>query len=228
MRALEGTPFIGAFALRVAASLRRKFFSGSRAYWEGRYAAGGNSGAGSFGELARFKAEVLNDLIETHHIRSVVEFGCGDGSQLSLAKYPEYVGLDVAPSAIQLCKSRFADDATKSFFLYDPAYFVDGRGTFRRELAISLDVIYHLVEDPVFETYMQNLFGAATKLVVIYSSDTEENRHYGAHVRNRRFTDWVREHAAGWELALRIPNRFPFKGDVASGSISDFFVYRRI
>ena len=39
------------------------FWNGSRNYWENRYHAGGNSGAGSYNLLAKFKAEVINDYV---------------------------------------------------------------------------------------------------------------------------------------------------------------------
>ena len=53
-------------------------------YWENRYKNNGNSGAGSYGRLAEFKADVINNFIAENKITSVIEFGCGDGNQLSL------------------------------------------------------------------------------------------------------------------------------------------------
>src|SRR5207244_9266475 len=133
----------------------------------------------------------------------------GDGLQLSLARYPAYIGLDVSPSAIGLCKRRFADDPTKSFFLYDPQSFVDHHGLFGADLALSMDVIFHLVEDRVFELYMTHLFGAAQRYVVIYSSDSEVGASVG-YVRNRRFSPWVGQDFPQWQLIKKIYNRFPF------------------
>ena len=37
----------------------------------------------SLWEVANFKAEIINKLVEENGIDSVVEFGCGDGKQLS-------------------------------------------------------------------------------------------------------------------------------------------------
>ncbi|MBI9084342.1 MAG: hypothetical protein JEZ11_12140 [Desulfobacterales bacterium] len=72
-------------------------------YWERRYAQGGTSGAGSYGRLAEFKAEVLNTFVEERGVQNIIEFGCGDGNQLSLAKYPSYVGLDASKTAVTQC-----------------------------------------------------------------------------------------------------------------------------
>ncbi len=103
LRVLLATP-------RVAASLPDLVVPWSTAYWDSRYRHGGNSGSGSSGRLAQFKAETINRLVVEHGISSVVEFGCGDGRQLALAEYPDYVGVDVSAEAVRLCSERFVDD----------------------------------------------------------------------------------------------------------------------
>jgi SAM-dependent methyltransferase len=198
-----------------------KPFYGSEDYWIGRYREGGNSGAGSYNRLAEFKAEVLNDFVASHAIGDVIEFGCGDGNQLTLANYPSYLGFDVSPHAVEACARRFAKDTSKSFMLVH-----DYTGQ-TAQLALSLDVIYHLTEDDVYETYMRTLFGAARDYVVIYSSDEEEPQTQAAHVRHRQFSTWVRANAPGWRLLRHIPNRYPYAGDNDTGSLADFYIYGR-
>jgi SAM-dependent methyltransferase len=176
----------------------------SAAYWEKRYRSGRGSGAGSADHLARFKAEVLNDLVRTHGVRTVLELGCGDGAQLALAEYPQYIGCDVAQAAVDMCRQRFAGDPGKSFYRTG-----DLPADVAAELTLSLDVVYHLVEDAVFEAHMAELFDRATRFVAVYSSDTEEAAP-GRHVRHRRFTRWVAEHRPGWELVQKVDNPFPY------------------
>jgi SAM-dependent methyltransferase len=205
----------------------RELFPGSASYWEHRYEEGGTSGEGSYGRLAEFKAEVLNGLVRELGIESVIEFGCGDGNQLRLARYPSYVGLDVSGSAVVLCKKRFGCDGTKSFFLYDPFAFMDNRALFTADAAFSLDVIYHLVEDSVFETYMHHLFGAARRFVVVYSTDFDQERP-NYHIRHRRFTAWQSQFHPEWTLARHIPNRYPPRaGDDQVTSAAEFFLFAR-
>src|ERR1700758_4203860 len=117
---IKGIPVVGPTAGRISqlpalARARRLAFPGSAPFWESVYRKGGNSGPGSYGRLAEFKAEGLNEFVRTRNIRAVIEFGCGDGAQLKLAKYPEYVGVDVAPSSIARCSALFAQDPTKHF-----------------------------------------------------------------------------------------------------------------
>jgi hypothetical protein len=93
---------------------------------------------------------------------------------------------------------------------------------------MSLDVIYHLVEDDVFDEYMKTLFDASNRFVIIYASDTDDNRSdRESHVRHRSFTRWIRENRPGWHLIERIPNRYPYYGDYRTGSFADFFVFER-
>ena len=194
-------------------------------YWERRYQRGGTSGAGSVGPLAQYKAEILQQIVADHEISSVIEFGCGDGDQLSLANYQRYIGLDVAPMAIRTCKEKFSQDVTKSFYLFEPTCFTDHHQLFRAEMAMSLDVIYHLVEDNVYESYMQALFSAAEKLVVIYSSNQQTAERF-PHVRHRVFADWVEQNASDWTLAAHYPNPYGKNVNAEVYSPADFYVYK--
>lgn len=201
--------------------LRHAGFPGSARYWDTRYRVGGISGPGSRGAAAAFKATFLNEFVEQHDIRTVIEFGCGDGYQLSLARYPRYVGLDVSARAIAICGQLFAGDETKSFFRYEPGAFYDGAGVLRSDLALSLDVIFHLVEDDVFERYMADLFTAASRFVVVYSTNVD-GVESAVHVKHRRFTEWVALHKPGWVQSGHTANPEP---GTALEPHSDFFVF---
>ncbi len=195
-------------------------FRGSNDYWVRRYRKGRNSGGGSYGRLAEFKARVLNEFVDTHGVLQVIEFGCGDGNQLQLANYPQYLGFDISPHALDLCRTQFSGDDTREFGLTQ-----NYRGE-TAPLTLSLDVLYHLVEDEVFDAYMRRLFSASTQHVIIYSSNLAENpADQGKHVRHRRFTDWVEEHLTGWELTRHLPNIYPFEGNTREGSVADFYFY---
>jgi len=218
-KALSNLPLVGLVVPKAQRPLGAPSFN-SNMYWETRYAHGGNSGAGSYGNLAEFKAEVLNAFVKENKIHSVIEFGCGDGNQLSLAKYHSYVGLDVSKTAITLCKERFKHDQTKSFFFYDPEFFVDRAFGLGAELSLSLDVIYHLREDKIFESHLRHLFSAAQRFVIIYSTNYNHDALEGAlHVKHREFSAWVQQNLPGWTMLRRVPNRF------RCSSMAEFFIY---
>jgi len=210
---------------RCAAPLRRLSFSGSAPYWDRRYLRGGDSGAGSSGELAHYKARFVNSVIGEFGAETIIEWGCGDGQQLALAEYPRYVGLDVSAAAIRRCLQRFPQDKTKSFLAYDPSLLWDGAGFLRSDAALSLDVIYHLVEDSAFETYMTNLFLSAERLVVIYSSDLAV-ASLAPHIRYRRFSEWIAVHATEWCLVKTEINPYSTThAEDTSRTMASFFVY---
>lgn len=218
-------PFIKAWKRRQ----QKKKFKGSEQYWEDRYQAEGNSGAGSYDHLAEHKAEVINQFVIANKVNTVIEFGCGDGNQLKLATYPRYIGLDVSPTAIRICTNLFKNDPTKSFYLYNTLAFVDKAGVFKAELTMSLDVLYHLVEKEIFENYLLHLFAASNKYVIIYASDynqTEEPVHQ--HENRRKFTEFVARSIPGFKLKEVIKNKYPTEIYKEKGTLSDFFIYEKI
>jgi SAM-dependent methyltransferase len=220
-------PILGPAARAVARTpvvleLRRRFgFRDSSSYWEKRYQEGKTSGVGSYGRLAAHKAEVLNDFVAKNNVRSVIEFGCGDGTQLALAKYQSYVGVDVAQGSIDLCEKRFASDTTKRFYLIGRVPPDLGRF----DLALSLDVVYHLVEDHIFEAYMRSLFEHAGRYIIIYSSN-KVGPSGVPHVRHRLFTKWIETNAPQWKQIGFIPNKYPEDPKQPDGtSFADFYIF---
>jgi len=203
---------------QIISALRRLRYPGAGAYWEKRYARGGDSGPGSAGRLAAYKAETVNRFVRERGVGSVVEFGCGDGRQLRLADYPAYAGLDISESAVERCRSLFAGDLSKRFETYRPEDFdpLD----FQADMALSMEVIFHLTEEDTYNLYMRHLFAAARHWVVIFSSDRADTKNVlFPHFRQRRFSDDI---PPGWSLRERLPNPH---SDI---SISEFFFYEKV
>ena len=224
-RLIKRIPIVAPLARRVRDLLFPPTkFETSGQYWEERYAAGGDSGDGSYDRLAAFKAEILNEFVAANDVRSVIEFGCGDGAQLVQAEYPSYVGVDVSESILRKCRDRFSGDTTKSF--YHSSNRQGWEGSY--DLAMSLDVIYHLIEDEVFDEYMRNLFSNSQHFVAIYSSDKEDDTNY-AHVRHRVFSRWIESNLSDWSLREKIDQRYPL-GSVRDGgpaSFADLYFYEK-
>lgn len=221
-RSIRGLVFIPFLGKRKRKNDEHGQFQGSEQYWIQRYASGRTSGIGSYGKLAEFKADVLNSFVKEKDIRSVIEYGCGDGSQLKLAEYMHYIGFDISPKAISLCKFTFKRERNKVFKM------IDNYAGETADLSLSLDVIYHLVEDQVFESYMQRLFKSANRFVVIFSTNTDEQMPgQPPHMHHRKFTDWIVENHPGWRLIRHVPNLYPYKGDFTKGSMADFYIYEK-
>lgn len=117
---------------------------------------------------------------------------------------------------IEKCRSKFKDDSTKKFCLrseYNPKE--------KGDLVLSLDVIYHLVEDEVFHQYMNTLFGASTRYVVIYSSNFDSGR-VNLHMRHRKFTDFIESNMPQWKLLEFRKNHFPYREIIERDHILTF------
>jgi SAM-dependent methyltransferase len=218
-------PVIGIGLRRIHRAFTQKRWENSRTYWEKNYISGGTSGPGSYGRLAQAKAKFLNDFVSAHQIRTVLEIGCGDGNQLSLAQYPSYVGVDISSVTIDACRARFADDLTKSFLIAGSAPLPTC------ELGLSLDVIFHLVEDEIFERYMLDLLSHSERYVVLYTSDSDAylpTDDTPLHVRHRPVGRWM-SNQGDWRFKERYPNPYPYqRGHYDTTSPADFYVYERV
>lgn len=178
-------------------------------YWEDRYRRGGNSGAGSRGRQANKKAAYVNALVAQHKVATVVDWGCGDGVVASRLKVTRYVGLEVSDTALALCRER-ADGPGRTWCLYDGLTAPDLPSA---DLALSLDVIFHLTSDDLYRRHLALVFGSAPLVCIASSNRDEAGRE---HVLHRTFVNHV---PAGWKLLTR--TAAAARGDVG------FWVFRR-
>jgi len=192
-----------------------KSFESSSSYWENRYQKNGNSGSGSYNESANFKAKVINNFIKNYDIEYVEEFGCGDGNQLTHAMYPNYIGYDVSDNILIKIKSKFKHDTTKQFFNLKEYSNLNSHF----EVALSLDVIYHLVEDNIFESHMELLF-SGYEYVVIFSTNYDDKFYSGGHIKNRKFTNWIENNVKNYQLIKEVKNNDNL-------SKVHFFIYKK-
>lgn len=194
----------------------------SSAYWRERYADGRNSGAGSYGRLAQYKADFINALVLEHDIQSIVEFGSGDGNQASLFDFKNFLGVDVVPQVVEACALAFSD---RDFWSFKTVEEFDASPSVS-ELSLSLDVIYHLIEDDVFDRYMRRLFEASKRYVLIYSSDHHETVAT-SHVKHRKYSEWISENAASWSHreSFQNPYRIELDGDAENSSFAHFALF---
>lgn len=175
--------------------------------------------------MAQFKASVLNNFVELNNISTVIEWGSGDCNQLTLANYKYYIGYDVSQTAVNICKKKFFNDSTKEFYYLSENYINDRKA----DLSISLEVIFHIIEDKAFDLYMNNLFNSSNKYIIIYSSNSN-NRKSGMFVKHRKFTDWIDKFMSKtWRMIKYIPNKYSMNSKFnGTKSYSDFFIYEKI
>jgi len=190
-----------------------------KSYWDKRYAKGNTSGCGSYGDYAKYKADVINEFIQQEKLNSIIEFGCGDGNQLGMININEYTGLDISKEAISMCIDTYCENKNKSFLLYDPDHFLNN--TLQFDASISLEVIFHIIDDNKYRKYLHDLFSCASKYVIIYSSNFAQQRKETSHIKHRNFTTYVDATFTSWTLKSFLKNPF-------SDRTSNFYIYKRI
>ena len=171
--------------------LSKRMSFNSKQYWEDRYKGNGNSGRGSYDEEAEKKANYINHLIIERNIKTINDYGHGDGNQLKyFVGFQNYCGFDVSETARKKCEFIFSKDP-KYKFIKDDSMFKFS------DLVLSLDVLYHLTEMDVYKDYLKKLFSIG-KYVLIYAVDDDVVGpiHYQA----RKFTPYISEKFPEFEL----------------------------
>ena len=189
----------------------------TKIYWTNRYKTGGNSGAGSYNDLYILKRDIINDIISKKDIKSIIDFGCGDGNQIKEINIKKYIGFDIADSSINICKKKYNDDKTKEFYNYNMINSIDMKSA---NLTLSLDVLYHILEDDLFIDYIKNFFNYSNNYVLIYSSNVKGTKNQ--HIYTRKFTDYISNLFPNWQLIKKIDQKYPTK------SSADFYLYKKL
>lgn len=197
---------------------------GSRDYWDARYGSGGDSrsltasAAASTG-VYPFRTGFLLSLFEgaLAPVASVLDMGVGDGLQAyALAQrcrsIERYIGVDLSKVVVEVLNRDLPSNWSEvqgfegrehldlAFFAYSGLSLPEE--VLRRwfDVALSLQVIMHILEDELFHAYMSMLFGplGSWRFVVLHADNKPHEQTN--HLRGWRFTDWLEQHAPEWEL----------------------------
>jgi SAM-dependent methyltransferase len=191
-------------------------------YWETRYKNGGNSGLGSRGDNLEFKGKVINQLIEKYNIKSICDLGCGDGEQIKTYNIKKYIGLDVSKSTIDNCKNIFKSDKNKKFYVYQDF----NKKNNIVDATISIDVMYHIIEEDIYNNYLNDLINISSKYIIIYSYNNFTNRliNSHAHIKHREFVETMK--SKNTKLIEYIPNYQRI--DDSDKIYADFYIFEKI
>jgi len=198
----------------------KKNFETSEKYWKDRYKNGGNSGTGSQGDIGKYKFKIISDFIHKNNIKSIIDFGCGDCAILKNSKYQHYMGFDISEDALKICREKYLTNNKYSFNLLNKysGEIVD--------LSLSIDVIYHLVENDVYFSYLSMLFESSDKYVIIYSTNSE-GKHYN-HIKHRRFTEYISNTFVNFKLINIIYNKYSkVLSKERHRSSASFYIYEK-
>ena len=187
-------------------------------YWENRYKSGRDSGEGSYGKSAEYKASIINNYINKLDIKTIGDYGCGDGNQISLLSgFELYHGYDISNFIVDSNIVKFEDK-------YNMFFYKNIIDLPECDLNMTLDVLYHICLISEYTTYLMNLFNKSKKYVLIYSTNRVEDfeltgdNDYAYH---RRFKDWVEENILNFELVEKLDNPLYETNTV------NFYLYKR-
>ncbi|MCZ7355869.1 MAG: methyltransferase domain-containing protein [Candidatus Methanoperedens sp.] len=129
-------------------------------YWDKRYSSGGGSGEGSIGEYRDFKWEVITQYVPK--IDNVLDIGCGDLSFWEGRDCEHYTGVDISPNIIE--KNR-KNKPHWNFMISNS----EKKLNLKSDLGICNDVLFHIMDDAIFEKILNNLCEYSKKYIFIFT-----------------------------------------------------------
>lgn len=159
-----------------------------RNFWNRQYTEGRGSGPGSKGEMLQYKIDFLNKFIDKHSIKTMTDFGCGDGKLMSKLKIEDdkYMGIDISEKAIDLCKIF----RPKSHFKCCPFPELNTIGAFVRDISICIDVLFHIIDIEELKLALTQIFDLSERYVVLYTMNTPRDRDR-EHVKSRCISEII-------------------------------------
>jgi 2-polyprenyl-3-methyl-5-hydroxy-6-metoxy-1,4-benzoquinol methylase len=155
-------------------------------YWDKRYSSGGTSGEGSIGFLRDFKW----DVIEKHvgKVSDVIDVGCGDLSFWDGRDCDKYVGIDGSEVIIQ--KNMLKRPNWNFVVSYSDNEMISM--LYQADVVFCFDMLFHIMDDEVYEKTIENLARFSKKYIFIYTWDVNpfENISYIKEcISNLKFLD---------------------------------------
>lgn len=189
-------------------------------YWDDRYRTGVGAGNGSRGRLYEFKLNTVQNIVDDFGIESVVDVGCGDGTQMMSLRVKKYTGLDISPTAIDIA-SRLSGKG-RNYFIMNEDSTAKGKIA---DMAVSLDVVFHLPDDQ-YQAHIDLLFRLAKRYVLIYAPNhSGEGIRLASHMHFHEFVPDIKE-KFGLDPILRIEQPYPVEGAPANNtSYCEFYLF---
>lgn len=172
-------------------------------YWNNRYEKGGNSGAGTSGDEFALKVKELRKL-NSEAIATIVDVGCGDlrlgKAVMGMFPFAFYWGLDSSDFAIRRAQEEKMNPKRVGFLAIDNLNF-----TQRGDLVLCIDVLFHQLEDQVYDAMIEKLKNIYNKYLVLTEySDKVIGQNTDRYIKYRKFDPWRISNSF---KAIKIPYR---------------------
>lgn len=161
-------------------------------YWENRHSKFINRNK----TINTVSINSINTFIKEKNIKNLFDYGCGDGRMAQCIIVENYFGVDVSSTAILKCKEL---NPGKNFYLCNKndKNLKELLKAFKPDLSFSFSVISHVIEDKLFEEYMENLFCSER---FVFINAINENKFFSAeYQKHRNFTKYI-ERFKDWKL----------------------------
>ena len=143
----------------------------SRGDWAKDAEGKGTSGSGSTLDITRDYRAYIEEFIKKHHVKSVVDAGCGDWEFSSATNWNQarYLGVDISSDVIDLVKKKYQKDKV-SFTVGDVTDSLPPA-----DLLLCKDVLQHLPNQLITKFIKNNLKKGKYKWAILTNDRGGEN-----------------------------------------------------
>lgn len=139
-----------------------------------------NSGLGSRGQLAKFKADFVSKFVKDNNIQTMIDFGCGDLHNSSMIEVPSYLGVDIV-------EHKMPENPKADVFETTVSRFDEFECEEPADMVLCMDVLYHILENEqdYLKAALENMLKSTKKYLVIYAQDSyDKNIVWKGHMFN--------------------------------------------
>lgn len=130
-------------------------------YWEHLYSRGGNSGAGSRGEIRDMKWSFIDEVCP--NLEDVIDVGCGDMSFWQGRHCHKYTGIDQSASII--ARNR-ENNPWSDFYACSAGTIIPN---LHAQVVFCFDVLFHVLEEAERVRIMRALATYSTDKILVYT-----------------------------------------------------------
>lgn len=190
----------------------------SKEIWKNRAA---NSGLGSRGARANYKADYISNFVKENKIDKIIDFGCGDLIVAKDIEVGNYVGVDIVDH-----KLPPKEEIKPNSFKVIVSSFDEFDENETSQLVINLDMLYHILENEskYLEDTIETLYNASEEFIIIYAQDSfRSDIKWSGHMFN---SPWRQILENNYKVELvKQEDEFEFGSPIHSDAV--FFVYRK-
>jgi hypothetical protein len=173
----------------------------TKKYWDSRYSLAHSLGSGSQGRNLQYKVKIIEEIVSSYKICTIVDIGCGEAPYLDKLKFDSYLGVDASDVVIQMNRERYQGSTSIKFVCLEE---FNSNPRPSSDLVISSEVIFCLKKEEISE-HIGLIDSIQSPYILIFNKLRQTRIHLPFS------PNWTWKRPSHWKLLSRqlSPKSFP-------------------